>query len=666
MKSIKLKLVLVFCILLVIVCAGLGISTYTISSNALISNVNSELTELSKQGASIVLTSLNEQWTSLEVFAQNDVIADPSIPWNKKLTEMQKEVKRTGAINIMIADSQGNTKSPDGKDVSIKDREYFQKAIKGERTVSDPIEDKTSPGRMIITYSVPIKWQNNIVGIVFKVADGNSLSDITNKITFGKTGKAYMLNKSGTTIANYNKELVLKGDNVFKNVEKNPSLKDMSETVKEIIKGETGSGNYEYNGETKYIGYAPVKNTTWFLAVTAAENDILGQLDTVKATSLIIGLIILIFGAVVGLILSGLITKPITAITKSLKTIASGDFTEEISPALLKIKDETGSLAKSLNTMQQSIKNVIYTVKKETEEVSKSVETEESSMSELLSHIEEVSAITEELSAGMEQTAASAQEMNAVSTEIEKAIESIAERAQDGSNTANEISSRAKALKETAKESQKNALEIYKSSGNSLNEAIQQSHQVEQINTLSDAIMQITSQTNLLALNAAIEAARAGEAGKGFAVVAEEIRKLAEDSKNSVTEIQRVTREVVNSVENLTTNSTKVLDFINNQVLKDYETLVNTSEQYDNDSIVIDNIVTDLSATTEELSSSIQNMLKAINEITVATSEGAEGTSQIAQKDTIVSKKAFDVLQYARETAQSTNKLVDSISKFKV
>ena len=149
---------------------------------------------------------------------------------------------------------------------------------------------------------------------------------------------------------------------------------------------------------------------------------------------------------------------------------------------------------------------------------------------------------------------------------------------------------------------------------------------------LSNTILDITSQTNLLALNAAIEAARAGEAGRGFAVVADEIRSLAENSKNAANEIQKVTNDVILSVENLSINSQEILGFIDKTVISDYASMVNISDQYNKDAELVNDIVTDLSATTEQLSASIQNMVKAINEVTSATNEGALGTSNIAEK----------------------------------
>ncbi|MFY9380890.1 MAG: methyl-accepting chemotaxis protein, partial [Eubacteriales bacterium] len=187
---------------------------------------------------------------------------------------------------------------------------------------------------------------------------------------------------------------------------------------------------------------------------------------------------------------------------------------------------------------------------------------------------------------------------------------------------------------------------------------------IEEIKELSQSILQITSQTNLLALNAAIEAARAGEAGKGFAVVADEIRVLAENSKSAVSRINEITYNVSEAVESLVQDSKALLEFVDNQVLKDYKMLVNTGSQYAQDADTVQEIVTEINIIAEHLHDTILQMRQAIDEITIATGEGAESTTGIATKVADIASKTDDVLNQILESHRSAENLDEMVGFF--
>ena len=273
---------------------------------------------------------------------------------------------------------------------------------------------------------------------------------------------------------------------------------------------------------------------------------------------------------------------------------------------------------------------------------------------------------TEELAASMEETAASSDTIKSMSLEIEEAAKNIANRSQDGAQQAADIHERASKAQNDTREQREHASRIHNEIRESLTKALEAAKVVQQIEVLSSAIMEITNQTNLLALNASIEAARAGEAGKGFAVVATEIGGLADQSKQTVTQIQKVTEEVTTSVAQLSSDAEQLLAFVGNDVVASYDMFDAVADAYNQDAGKIDALISDFSATSEELLASIDGVLDAMEGIATATNEGAKGTTDIAQKTVEVKSEADTVTDEVGRCDQTAQRLTQDISVFVV
>ena len=439
-------------------------------------------------------------------------------------------------------------------------------------------------------------------------------------------------------------------DYVFpKEGETQPSPKRSYSEYFEPFDWVVGTGNY-----TDYID----------TAIAAQDEEFSGYAVKKAATMIAACVVMLIIVAILIAMISRDITKSLKKIKEQFDIIAGGNFARKMQKPMLKRKDDFGQLANELEKMRESVRSLLAQVKIEAANIDTVVESIDSHVFNLNGEIEDVSATTEQLAASTQETAASAEQINGMTQQIEEAAREIAIRAQDGATEAEEIHERATQTKDETVANRMKVKQMLSEIRQGLEKALEDAKVVEQIGVLADSILAITGQTNLLALNASIEAARAGEAGKGFAVVAEEIRVLAEQSKDAVANIHAVTENVNHAVRNLTSDSNRLLDFVDTDIVESFNNFEKMADDYNLDAAKINDLVSDFSATSEELVASITNITQAIDGISSASNDSAAGTTNIAQKTVSIASGSAEVMKGAKDAESSAEELRKNVNNF--
>lgn len=308
-----------------------------------------------------------------------------------------------------------------------------------------------------------------------------------------------------------------------------------------------------------------------------------------------------------------------------------GDLTERIQT---KSTDEIGQLVQGVNVFLDQLQKMMKRVTDVSADIMNSVDVVNGQVDESTQNAMNVSAVTEELSAGMEEIAATLDQIAKGSDNVLLKIQGMNERAKEASNNTSEIRNRALSLKTQTEKSKETAAAMFSNVGTSLEEAVAESRSVEQINSLTEDILDIASQTNLLALNASIEAARAGEAGKGFAVVADEIRVLADNSRETASSIQSISEQVTTAVNKLTEAASRLLEFVNADVVDDYNSFEKIVAQYESDANVMDDVFREFAENASEMESTIKNMNEGMKDISLTVDESAKGVAGAAEDAT--------------------------------
>lgn len=340
-----------------------------------------------------------------------------------------------------------------------------------------------------------------------------------------------------------------------------------------------------------------------------------------------------------------------------------GDITKRIHVGS---RDEVGRLTIAINDLVAQMQIIIRAITEGCGQM-------EEKQADIISNVEKVNATADHtmqnlgiMSEGMQLVTGAIDGVQQDTGVLDHTVENMLEVAQNGRDYAADIKEKAGKMKATAVESKQEATLVMKEIDTAMTESIANSRQIHKITELTEEILGIAGTTNLLALNASIEAARAGEAGRGFAVVAEEIRKLADSSRESANNIQEISNRVVESVEELSENATRLLEFMNTRVMKDYDALEDTGSNYHEAADHVDEMMNEFGQKIDELLSVLQNVNTANTQMEATVGDSTEKLSAVEKNNQGLQQEMEDISYAVEELAASVGQLKGSIRCFTV